>query len=216
MPPFETLTVKSGQALAKMDELIQSFPKSGVHPFLIGDDGDLEDLRAICEPPADGGSEILARAIDFDISAWLSSRGFKVPKQLSKTGVEPQAGFVSLADLASGQPKPEIHIGLVAVEEPFQLFAKLGWGNWNDCPEPHVHVALHKYWGERFGSTPVALSGDVVECLVPRPPIEKADVLRLAGEQYAYCGDIVDQGFESVAKLASSLAGAKVWYFWWD
>jgi Domain of unknown function (DUF4253) len=215
MAPFDIVTVATEEALSRMDELLGAFPKSGVHPFLIGDDGDLKQLRGLCDPPADGGASILARATGLDVDAWLGSKGFKLPRQLSK-GVDPQSGFVTLTDLATGHPKEKIHIGLISVDAPHHTFAKLGWGGWNDCPEPEVHVALHKRWTDKFAAVPVALSGDVVECFVARPPDQKPDVLRLAGEHYAYCGDIVDQGFESVAKLAASLNGAKVWYFWWD
>jgi hypothetical protein len=40
--------------------------------------------------------------------------------------------------------------------------------------------------------------------------------MQLAMEQYLYCADIVDQGVESVANLATLLLKQKVWYFWWD
>ena len=40
--------------------------------------------------------------------------------------------------------------------------------------------------------------------------------LDLALEQYAYCNDIVDQGVETVGRLADGLAKSSYWYFWWD
>ena len=40
--------------------------------------------------------------------------------------------------------------------------------------------------------------------------------LDLALEQYAYCNDIVDQGVETVGRLADGLMKSHNWYFWWD
>ena len=62
----------------------------------------------------------------------------------------------------------------------------------------------------------VAVSHDVVELRVLRPPTNPAVCVALAHEHYAYCGDIVHQGFGSLARLAGSLLGARAWYFWWD
>ena len=213
---FETIKVPGSDALAKMDELIRAYPQSGLHPFMIGNDEELEELKARCDAPEDGGALFIEQANQLNIEEWLNAQGFKPPKSLSKTSIEPQSGFSTLFNILTGEPKPEINIGLIKVAKPYHIFAKLGWGGWNDCPDPYVHVALHKYWNERFDSIPVAVSGDIVECYVDRPTTDKADVLKLAGEQYAYCYDIVEQGFNSTTKLASSLVGAKVWYFWWD
>jgi hypothetical protein len=112
--------------------------------------------------------------------------------------------------------KPLVFIGLVELDEPAELFARLGYGRWNECPEPSVHVALHRHWRERFGAEPMALSADVVECDVTRPPADRKAALALAVEQQAYCSDIVEQGTGSVAELAATLLEAPVWYFWWD
>ena len=38
----------------------------------------------------------------------------------------------------------------------------------------------------------------------------------LALEQYAYCNDIVDQGVETIGRLADGLSKSFYWYFWWD
>ena len=49
-----------------------------------------------------------------------------------------------------------------------------------------------------------------------RPPADRKAALALAGEQQAYCLDIVEQGVGSTAALAATLLEAPVWYFWWD
>lgn len=105
---------------------------------------------------------------------------------------------------------------LIELEEPAHIFARLGCGNWNDCPAPEAHVALHMYWKQKLGAFPVAVSSSVVGCFVPRPPTESADLLNLAGKPHIYSYDIVEQGLGSKSKLAASLYRARTWCFWRD
>ncbi|MEQ1519472.1 MAG: DUF4253 domain-containing protein [Usitatibacteraceae bacterium] len=215
MKLFETIRVESAKAVATFDGLLKEHPKTRKYPFFIGDDEDLAQFQDCIEPPPDGGAAIIAAAAATDVQAWLKSKNASKPKSLAK-GVAPQTGWVTLTDLCAGQLKPTINIGVIELERPSQLFAKLGFGGWNDYPEPHIHVAMHGYWNSKHRSFPAALSNGLVECFVPSPPIGAKDALTLAGEQHAYCYDIVEQGFGSKPKLAASLVGAKVWYFWWD
>jgi hypothetical protein len=60
------------------------------------------------------------------------------------------------------------------------------------------------------------MSGDVVECVVTKPPTDRNAATNLAWEQYWYCVDIVEQGCESVSNLAATLLNSPYWYFWWD
>ena len=92
----------------------------------------------------------------------------------------------------------------------------LGYGGWNDCPNPHEHVALHRSWYERYGAEMATYSGDVVELYVRRPLTDPDEAMRVAREQYVYCTDIVDQGCGTMQVLADSILGATFWYFWWD
>ena len=105
---------------------------------------------------------------------------------------------------------------MIRIENSWEAFGALGFGGWNDCPEARIHVAIHKRWRDRYGSSPIVISADVVECHVSRPPDNEQAALELAREQYAFCPDIVDQGTETISALAASLLGSPRWYFWWD
>lgn len=212
---FELIRVDHPQALSTFDQLRKAHAQTGKYPFLIGDEHDLQTLRNLIDPPADGGAELIRNAEALEMSAWFKARRFSKPRVLAKN-IPPQGGFSVLTDLASGEPKPCIHLGLITVAKPQHLFAVLGYGGWNGCPEPDVHVALHSYWQAQYGAIPVTVMGDVVECFIPNPPTEAAAVLTLAAQQAVYCDDLVHQGYGSKGKLAASLVGAKVWYFWWD
>lgn len=213
---METLSVAGADALARIDQLRSAWTPGSPYPFLIGNAEELEEFQDSLELPSDDGVGILESAKTFDVEAWLTKHMSKAGKSWPKEAIPKQTTLLSLYDTRSNALKPEVFFGLIRVDAPHELFAKLGFGGWNDCPAPHVHVALHRYWNERFNATPVAISQDIVECFVLAPPNEKALALELARQQNAYCYDIVEQGVGTVSKLGSGLLGSNFWYFWWD
>ena len=103
------------------------------------------------------------------------------------------------------------------VKNPWEIFAYLPFGNWNDCPNTPELMAAAKYWFEQYGAVPAAMSHDELEFLLPAPvPQEKA--MDAAVELYGFCPDVIDQGPEdaTVGALADVLWQSTVWYFWWD
>lgn len=130
--------------------------------------------------------------------------------------IAPQEGFTVTRDVLSGAPLPEVVLALLPTPLAYAAPVWLNFGGWNDCPRPAEHVARLRRWQERFGAEVVAVSHDVVELRVLRPPTTPEACVALAHEHYAHCGDIVHQGFGSLARLAGSLLGARAWYFWWD
>lgn len=105
----------------------------------------------------------------------------------------------------------------IPVEHPWEVFAYLPFGNWNECPDTPELMATAKYWFERYGAVPAVMSHDELEFVLPAPvPEEKA--METAVEQYGFCPDVIDQGPEdtTVGALADTLRQSTVWYFWWD
>ena len=105
----------------------------------------------------------------------------------------------------------------IPVKNPWEIFAYLPFGNWNDCPDTPQLMAAAKYWFEQYGAVPAAMSHDELEFLLPAPvPKEKA--MEVAVELYGFCPDVIDQGPEdaTVGALADVLRQSTVWYFWWD
>ena len=101
----------------------------------------------------------------------------------------------------------------IPVKNPWEIFAYLPFGNWNDCPDMPELMAVAKYWFEKYA----AMTHDELEFSLPAPvPKEKA--MDAAVEQYGFCPDVVDQGPEdaTVGTLADVLRQSKVWYFWWN
>ena len=105
----------------------------------------------------------------------------------------------------------------IPVKNPWEIFAYLPFGNWNDCPDTPELMAAAKYWFEQHGAVPAAMSHDELEFLLPAP-VPKKKAMDVAVEQYGFCPDIVDQEQDdpTVGNLADVLRQSTVWYFWWD
>ena len=105
----------------------------------------------------------------------------------------------------------------IPVKNPWELFAYLPFGNWNECPDTPELMAVAKYWFEQYGAIPAAMSHDELEFLLPTP-VSKEKAMEVATEQYGFCPDIVnqEQNDPTVGNLADVLWQSTAWYFWWD
>lgn len=121
------------------------------------------------------------------------------------------SGFVDY----STKKAAELIIARIPTDKPWEVFAWLPFGGWNDCPEPSVMIAAGEYWYRKYHAVPAVISHDVLE-FTAMPVRDRSAAVGLALEQYAFCGDIVDQGVQSVAVLADMLMRSSVWFFWWD
>ena len=102
----------------------------------------------------------------------------------------------------------------IPVKNPWEIFAYIPFGNWNDCPDTQELMAVTKYWFEQYGAVPAVMSHDELELLLPAP-IDKEKAMDVAVEMYGFCPDM-DQNFDEIGALADSLWQSTVWYFWWD
>ena len=102
----------------------------------------------------------------------------------------------------------------IPVRHPWEVFAHLPFGNWNDCPDTPQLMAVARYWFEKFGAVPAVMTHDELDFALPKP-IGREHAVQTALEQYAFCPDM-DQNHESVGALADTLRQSKIWYFWWD
>lgn len=107
-------------------------------------------------------------------------------------------------------------LAIIKTADPAEAAVHLRFGGFNDCPPPPVHVAFHRDWERRFGAVPIAISGDVIEMWLDRPINSQDDAWTLAQEFYAYSPDIVDQGTQTLNRLAAEIWRSRHWFFWWD
>ncbi|HEV2294617.1 MAG TPA: DUF4253 domain-containing protein [Tepidisphaeraceae bacterium] len=124
--------------------------------------------------------------------------------------------FTGVFDILTNKPLKKCGLSLLPAKHPAHAPAHLGFGGWNEVPPDEVLVAILMEWHRRFGAVPAVITTDVMEFAVDRPPQTEQESMALAHEQYKVCGDIVDQGVESVRKLGIMLWRSPTWYFWWD
>ena len=124
--------------------------------------------------------------------------------------------FSSYWDLERHMTYPLI-LAKIPVKNPWEIFAYLPFGNWNECPDTPELMAAAKYWFEQYGTIPAAMSHDELEFALP-VPVSRERAMEAATEQYGFCPDIVDQEQDdpTVGNLADVLRQSTVWYFWWD
>ena len=103
----------------------------------------------------------------------------------------------------------------IPVKNPWEIFAYLPFGNWNECPDTPDLMAVAKYWFEQHGAIPAAMSHDELEFELPTP-ISKERAMEVAVEQYGFCPDLDQNEDGSIGSLAAVLWQSTVWYFWWD
>lgn len=120
--------------------------------------------------------------------------------------------FASYWDSDTNMTVPLI-LAKIPVKNPWEIFAYLPFGNWNECPDTLELMAVAKYWFEQYGAVPAAMSHDELEFLLPAP-VPKKKTMDVAVEQYGFCPDL-DQN-ASIGTLADTIHQSTVWYFWWD
>jgi hypothetical protein len=125
-------------------------------------------------------------------------------------------GYTIPTDVTTGKPLPRVWMTLLPTKHSWHVPALLMFGNFNDCPPPAVHAAMHRYWERKFGSEIVGITADTIETHAPGLTLQGASPVPVAREQYAYAPDIVEQGTDDLATLASILGVSDKWYFWWD
>jgi hypothetical protein len=189
---------------------------------VLGSPEDIEFLGQLLAESKETTEEIISRSSAIDLVKWMEDRLAVDPKYWNLPASDwPENGVMPIkpilhTEILSGKPKKQVIVGFLPVDESWKVPAVLRYGDWNDCPAPAIHCAIHRKWSREFGSEIIGISGDIIECSVSRRPESKHEALELAKQQYVYCPDIVHQGVESVEALAETLRQSENWYFWWD
>lgn len=149
----------------------------------------------------------------------LLREGFKSLKADYETDFDWQTDIVGTAEPCEAVNDFSSFVGQfllaeIPVSEPWQIFAYLPIGGWNDCPSAEEHMAVAKYWYEKYGAVVACMATDNIAYIVPRP-VNADDAMALAEEQFAYSADVL-QDFGNLSTLAESNKQSTVWTIWWD
>lgn len=124
-------------------------------------------------------------------------------------------GFLGFDFKNDTRPVKECILVKIPVRNPWEVFAWLPFGGWNECPTPDIMMAVGKYWYERYGAVPATISHSILE-FTALPVSDRKKAFRLALEHMAFCSDCIFQGDLTVGRRADSLSKSSLWYFWWD
>lgn len=164
--------------------------------------------KLLAQPVKDGRGLLSTRREDFakDAADSPPARG----------EAEANNSFMGYWDYETGKTIPLI-LAEIPVKNPWEVFAYLPFGGWNECPDAADLMAAAKYWHERYGAVPAVMTHDVLEFLLPAPVPHEA-AWEVAQEHYAFCPDVIEQGGAdmSAGKLSRALIKSHVWHFRWD
>lgn len=221
--PFDVITVPGKNAIAKLRELRAAFSSTGQYPFLIGDEEEYDHLSESSEESEEEPSEVIEKSLIYNPQQEVDEIREEIEEEGSDgilgewPGENADKGQIGIhKDVSTGAVKSKIYLGLAKLKQSWQLPAIVGYGGWNECPSPAVHCAFHRKWQKEYGAQIVTMSASVIECRLSKPPRNRKVAMDLAFQHYRYCGDIVDQGHETVSALAATLLNSSYWYFWWD
>lgn len=161
-------------------------------------------------------SEIKA-AENIDALKILSESDYELETGRYNARFSPRGAEVKFSSITDdGELVSEIIIAQIPTDKPWELAIYAPMGGFNACPLPEEQAAVFRYWNEKYGAIPAAVSRDVWELYVPNPVTDKQTAMKLAMEMYNFCNDIVDQGVGTIGALAGMITGLNIWYFWWD
>lgn len=208
-------------ALAEWRKLRAQTDRSGFYPLIVT--GSLLSVAVEYNDKPTPPSSILEQARSIDARSWLRDRAERCLAdsehqfdftRSGKVSAEPD-GFQTLTDAEN--PANPWSILLIPTRNPWEVFAYLDFGGWNEYPTADVHVAVMKHWFDRYAAEPVIVTDDVIEMAVGSPPTTVPACDELAIEQFGYTyGDLVFQGVETMGNLSTVLQNSPYWYFWWD
>ncbi|WP_298970966.1 DUF4253 domain-containing protein [uncultured Fusobacterium sp.] len=96
----------------------------------------------------------------------------------------------------------------VPTKKPYEVLAYFGMGS--------EGIATVKYWYEKYGAVPAAITYDEIEFYVERPVQTLEEAKKLAIEQHAFCYGLLWECYNTLEELANAIYKNIQWYFWWS
>ena len=107
-----------------------------------------------------------------------------------------------------GNLKDNVILVKIPTTKPYEILAYFGMGS--------EGIATVKYWYEKYGAVPAAITYDEIEFYVERPVQTFEETKKLAVEHYAFCYGLLWECYDTLEELASAIYKNVHWYFWWS
>ena len=108
----------------------------------------------------------------------------------------------------------ELYLVKVPADNPYEIFAWLPFGGWNECPDTNEMIAMCEYWYKEYGAVPAAITYDSLTFYLNEPVSDKETAIKAAKEQCAFSSEVLGMG--GVENYVLMTLNSNVWSFWWD
>lgn len=109
----------------------------------------------------------------------------------------------------------EIYLAMIPSENPYDVFAYIPMGNFNECPNNHELLAVFKHWYEEYGVIPAIITRDSVHISLSKT-LSDDEIEQLAEEILLLNMETQNFAYSTKEDLVKGLKHSKYWMFWWD
>lgn len=109
----------------------------------------------------------------------------------------------------------EIYLAMIPSENPYDVFAYIPMGNFNECPNNHELLAVFKHWYEKYGVIPAIITRDSVHISLSKT-LSDDEIEQLAEEILLLNMETQNFAYSTKEDLVKGLKHSKYWMFWWD
>lgn len=159
--------------------------------------------------------KIINAAAEIDVDDFfktLSNRNEKILKTWTKdkSAVDSYEAYSDLFVMSD-----EAYLINIPDEHPYNVFAYLPIGNYNECPSSEQLLAVFKHWYENYGIIPAVVTYDSVQITFTKTLTDE-QIEQLAEEFLLLNPEVQSMEYPTKEDLVKGLKHSKYWMFWWD
>lgn len=217
------------EMMEQYEKAVEKGKEEGYVPVLVPEDDILDEyfdilrdeneytVEGVISRVGDDGAQILARRFEEYTEPEEDDPGNYLDEILGEMeNGEKLELLISMSDFGNEGVKETI-LFEVPTKNPWEVVAYVPFGGWNECPEVEDMTAVCKYWYEKYGAVPAAITHDTLEFVLPKP-VPEEEAMEVAKEHFAFSCDRVYQctATSVIGEVADSIRQSRIWYFWWD
>ncbi len=108
-----------------------------------------------------------------------------------------------------------IYLVKMDTKNPYDVFAYIPMGGYNDCLSNPQLIATFQLWYEQFGIVPVSIGYDNVQVTFSKE-LDKKQREQFGKQLYFVNKAILDFGYETLEDVMKGVEHSACWMLWWD
>lgn len=109
----------------------------------------------------------------------------------------------------------DIYLAMIPSENPYDVFAYIPMGGFNECPNNDELLAVFKHWYEVYGIVPAIITYDSVHMSLTKA-LSDQQIEQLADEILLLNIETQINTYSTKEDLVKGLKHSKYWRFWWE